>query len=1155
MMSISYKDELLSQVNSANCFNDIYPIMKKMKNKEKGDLFELITFYLFQLSPELNNDLNNIWLYSDIPDKILRELNLPKNDKGIDILLQKKDLKYYPIQCKFRQNYKKTITWDELSTFFGLSFSMNDEIKNGYFVTNTFEMCAEVINSPKMILIDGTFFDNKLPITFFKNMYLKFKDNNFVIPYTPKIPHVYQQECITACTTSNDSRNTIVLACGTGKSITSYWIDKEMNNKLSVVLVPSLYLLSQFYGDWINQSTAENVNIKYLLIGSDADDEKKQIKNFYLTTDPKSILDFITENKNEKIVIISTYQSSDKLISAINKQFPIDFCIFDESHKTIGPKNQQFTLMITDEHIVINKRLFMTATPKFYNGLNEDIFTMDNVEHYGSQIYTYNTSNAIANNRLVDYQVCSMITTCEEIEKYIKESKLITLENRPVDSKYLGSIIMLLKQINNGTSNHLVTYHNRVEHAKEFKECLKKVNKLFFNKNIYIASLDGNTKMSLRKERIDKFCKSKRAILCTARVLNEGVNIPCIDSICFIESRKSTIDIVQCIGRSLRLYPNKKMATIYVPTFIDEEDDENNKEWSILIKILKAMKMTDDYIAEYFILKQNGNKNINRQLVRFETFTSIEDSKEIDIERWKDNIESKIVDVMSDNWYVMFEKLKKFIEENGRLPSKTKEDEKKLCRWIYHQNENHKNNWHLMNDKIKRIKYEELKNTHSSLFKSDDDKWYDMFKQLENFVKQHKRLPSECKENEKKISRWLDCQKKNYKNHKQAMQCKIKRKQYEELKNTYSNLFKSTDDKWNEMFEQLEQFIKENKKLPSKRKENEKILGKWLNAQKKNYKNSENSMNDKNKRKKYESLITTYSDLFKSTDDKWNKMFEQLNTFIKNNNRLPVQSKENEKILNNWITTQKANYINNEHAMKDKNKREKYEALINTYPNLFKSDSDKWYDMFIHLENFIKQNKRLPQQKKQDEQILGKWLSHQKNNYKDNKQAMQCKIKRKKYEELKNTYPNLFKSYDDKWNNMFKQLEQFIKENNRLPSKRSGNEKKIRQWLSHQKENYKNNEQLMKDKEKRKKYEELISKYSDLFRSDNDMWCDMFSKLQQFIKEYNRLPVKTKESEKSLGIWLSHQKQNYKNDKKSMQDINKKKKYEDLLNTYPKLFQ
>jgi predicted helicase len=67
-------------------------------------LFELITYYIFKLGPRLNNNIQDIWMYKDMPNNILKELELPKNNKGTDILIEKNG-EYHEIQCKFRQNH------------------------------------------------------------------------------------------------------------------------------------------------------------------------------------------------------------------------------------------------------------------------------------------------------------------------------------------------------------------------------------------------------------------------------------------------------------------------------------------------------------------------------------------------------------------------------------------------------------------------------------------------------------------------------------------------------------------------------------------------------------------------------------------------------------------------------------------------------------------------------------------------------------------------------------------------------------------------------------------------------------------------------------------------------------------------------------------
>ncbi len=419
------QNHLLQYLENINTFNDIYQVTKKLSTNEKGDLFEIITFYTFKLCPLLNNNnITNNWLYDDIPLCIKKELNLPEKDKGIDLLIEIEN-EYYAIQCKFRQDINTCISWTELSTFFGLSFGMNNKIKGGFFVTNTYDLCQEVINSEKVQPIYGDFFFENLPTNFFRNICAIIK-NKKVMPYTIKSPFKHQTECIDKCKDyyNNNTKGYIEMACGSGKTLCSYWIDKQMNNNRTVIFVPSIYLLSQFYSDWINQSYAEQISIKYLLIGSDMDvdnEVKYKTNGLLLCTDQKEIRKFI-DNCNEKLVVICTYQSSDKLSSACNLMRDFEFGIFDEAHKTVGRVGKAFSRALNDDFMIIDKRLFMTATPKIYGGElddDESIVSMDYEEYYGEEIYCYNTGNAINDKRLVDYQVVSVYTTNTDIEYVI----------------------------------------------------------------------------------------------------------------------------------------------------------------------------------------------------------------------------------------------------------------------------------------------------------------------------------------------------------------------------------------------------------------------------------------------------------------------------------------------------------------------------------------------------------------------------------------------------------------------------------------------------------------------------------------------------------------------------------------------------------------
>lgn len=90
------------------------------------------------------------------------------------------------------------------------------------------------------------------------------------------------------------------------------------------------------------------------------------------------------ENANEEIIIFTTYQSG-RLIAEISKKlhFKFDIGIFDEAHKTVGSDKKLFSHLLFEQNVSIQKRIFMTATERFYKGSKDDIISMDDETIYG----------------------------------------------------------------------------------------------------------------------------------------------------------------------------------------------------------------------------------------------------------------------------------------------------------------------------------------------------------------------------------------------------------------------------------------------------------------------------------------------------------------------------------------------------------------------------------------------------------------------------------------------------------------------------------------------------------------------------------------------------------------------------------------------------
>ena len=145
-----------------------------------------------------------------------------------------------------------------------------------------------------------------------------------------------------------------------------------------------------------------------------------------------------------------------------------------------------------------------------------------------------------------------------------------------------------------------------------------------------------------------------------------------------------------------------------------------------------------------------------------------------------------------------------------------------------------------------------------------------------------------------------------------------------------------------------------------------------------------------------------------------------------------------------------------------------------------------WNENKNKVIDYVKEYNILPSQIDKYDEIkkLGKWISHQKINYKNNEWIM-----KKEWEKFMNDYEELFKTNEELWNENKNKVIDYFKENNILPSSHSKyNEiKKLGIWINNQKSNYKNNKQIMKNEEIRKEWEKVINDYKELFKMNQEI--------------------------------------------------------------------
>lgn len=965
-------------------FKQFHDKLKVLPNKEKGDLFEQFTVYLFKLHPWYSDITKEIWLLDDVPPTHLEKIKIPEKDYGIDLVLLDTDGKYSAIQCKYRQHRHEIISWAELATFVGLTFGTSGKFSRGYLVTNTYDITKNVENAEKVISIYGNFFDDNMPDGFFEKI-RNYIDGKKQKGGSIKAPRKYQRNIIFTAlnhyTVQKETRGYAEMICGSGKTLLSLWLNNNMYNNLTIVAVPSLYLLSQFYKDWVFQMMDENKKAKFILVGSDADigDTKYHNNGMILTTNPDDIIQNIKKNSIvldgkrhlNKTIIITTYQSSEQVILALNKlKIQPDFCIFDEAHKTVGYIKKQFCQLLSDDNIKIKKRFYMTATPKIYSGDdNEDIASMDNEELYGECVGTYNAGQAIKQKYLSDYQIVTLFTDDTYVKNIIKENKVLNNKVLSIDDSHnIASAIMLLNAIKDKSANHIVTYHKSIKMSKKFKVILERLATQF-KMNVKVFQLDGNSTMKSRTKLLKEFKEADTAIISNVKVLNEGINVPIIDAICFVDAKQSTIDILQCFGRSLRLHADKKYAKIFIPIILDDIDDiDESKVFGNLIKVIKSLSNTDYRLVEYFKAETRG-KNRNRHLITFKNYMSKEIiGEDFDMDDWFDKVGYKIWKRV-DSWSCVYNNLVKWIKENGKPPSKKSTNifERSLERWCQRQRMNQIE----LNDNQKNL-LNKIETWHWGV----GDKWNQTLELVKKFVKENGEIPKAKVENahEKKIGSWCAEQRKFY-NRGVLKQDRITK--LNKVDGWFWKFDNVKNKEWYSVCQETKNYVEKHGKFPSVTTSNTivKKLGNFcINQRRYKDKLDDDQIKALEKIPNWYWITETVKKEKPRGDRSWDDTYKLVFVWMKEKKKMPGtrSNSKDEESYGNWAKRQRLYYKNNK-LSKDQITK------LNKISHWYWDKPDAWMINYIDTKKFVDKNKKRPylKSKSVDEVKMAKWVENQ----------------------------------------------------------------------------------------------------------------------------------------------------------------------------------
>ena len=107
-------------------------------------------------------------------------------------------------------------------------------------------------------------------------------------------------------------------------------------------------------------------------------------------------------------------------------------------------------------------------------------------------------------------------------------------------------------------------------------------------------------------------------ILTNAKCLTEGVDVPSLDAVLFLNPRNSQVDVVQAVGRVMRRAEGKEYGYIILPIAVPASQDpetalNDNKKYKVVWDVLQALRAHDDRF-EAMINKIDLDKKANNRI-------------------------------------------------------------------------------------------------------------------------------------------------------------------------------------------------------------------------------------------------------------------------------------------------------------------------------------------------------------------------------------------------------------------------------------------------------------------------------------------------------------------------------------------------------------
>lgn len=457
-----------------------------------------------------------------------------------------------------------------------------------------------------------------------------------------------------------NDRGQLIMACGTGKTFTAIRLAEkfaEQNGGHARVLfmVPSLALMSQSISEFSNEiegpfhayavCSDSKVGREKKRGGANADLADLRVEDLQLpaTTDGAALANAMNANPLDEglEVVFSTYHSIDAVSAAQAAGVgDFDLIICDEAHRTTGvtladESESNFVKIHDDNWVAGRKRVYMTATPKIFN---EDtkfqasekaavLCSMDDVDTFGVPFYRIGFGEAVEKGLLTDYKV--LVLGVSESQVATSFQSLLANESNELVIDDVAKLVGCWNGLAKRRSGELeasfgddiapmkraVAFNRSIKDSQKIEREFEDLVHINLRRpenddptddlGVQVRHIDGGFNAQSRAELLNWLKQEPNEegpicrILTNARCLTEGVDVPNLDAVLFLNPRNSMVDVIQAVGRVMRRAEGKKYGYIILPIAIPDgvstaQALNDNDRYKVVWQVLQALRAHDE---------------------------------------------------------------------------------------------------------------------------------------------------------------------------------------------------------------------------------------------------------------------------------------------------------------------------------------------------------------------------------------------------------------------------------------------------------------------------------------------------------------------------------------------------------------------------------